>query len=164
MQDFKNEALESLKGELVVKSRTMVYGQKLSRLKLFRGPRHKVPGTQFRLWNGKAGEIPIIEWSRLWSYPSIDFWVFSKVEELRHDTSNHNRYLMGVVLDCYRDEALLQKLCNVNTTLNLHLQPWDGIFVDCFASALLSIPWVANLLKSLAEKRFVAGPCGQQDV
>ncbi|KAL2652206.1 hypothetical protein R1flu_020334 [Riccia fluitans] len=59
------------------------------------------------------------------------------------------------VLDCYRGEALLQKLCDVNTTLNLHLRPWDGLFVDCFASALLSIPWVANLLKSLAEKRFV---------
>ncbi|KAL2612874.1 hypothetical protein R1flu_024566 [Riccia fluitans] len=106
MRDFKNEALESLKGELAVKSRTMVYGQKLSRLELFRGPRHKVPGTQFRLWNGKAGEITIIEWSRLWSYPSTDFWVFSKVE-LRHDTSNHNRCLLGVVLDCYRGEALL---------------------------------------------------------
>ncbi|KAL2609221.1 hypothetical protein R1flu_027794 [Riccia fluitans] len=113
MQDFKNEALESLKGELAVKSQTMVYGQKLSLLELFRGPRHKVPGTQFRLWNGKA------------------------------------------VLDCYRDEALLQKLCDVNTTLNLRLRPWDGLFVDCFASALLSIPWVADLLKSLEEKRFV---------
>ncbi|KAL2614099.1 hypothetical protein R1flu_025791 [Riccia fluitans] len=48
MRDFKNEALESLKSELAVKSRTMVYGQKLSRLELFRGPRHKVLGTQFR--------------------------------------------------------------------------------------------------------------------
>ncbi|KAL2632081.1 hypothetical protein R1flu_016767 [Riccia fluitans] len=132
----------------------MVYGQKLSRLELFRGPRHKVPGTQFRLWNGKAGEIPITEWSRLWSYPSTDFWVFSKVE-LRHDTSNHNHRLLGVVLDCYRGEALLQKLCDVNTALNLRLRPWDGIFVDCFAWMLLSIPWVADLLKSLAEKRFV---------
>ncbi|KAL2644776.1 hypothetical protein R1flu_012363 [Riccia fluitans] len=62
---------------------------------------------------------------------------------------------MPIVLDCYRGEALLQKLCDVNTALNLHLRPWDGLFVDCFASVLLSIPWVANLLKSLAEKRFV---------
>ncbi|KAL2611281.1 hypothetical protein R1flu_022973 [Riccia fluitans] len=100
MRDFKNEALESLKGELAVKSQTMVYGQKLSRLELFRGPRHKVLGTQFKLWNGK-------------------------------------------------------KLCDVNTALNLRLRPWDGIFVDYFAWTLLSIPWVADLLKSLAEKRFV---------
>ncbi|KAL2632013.1 hypothetical protein R1flu_016699 [Riccia fluitans] len=154
MRDFKNEALESLKDELVVKSQTMVYGQKLSRLELFRGPRHKVLGTQFRLWNGKAGEILITEWSRLWSYPSTDFWVFSKVK-LCHDTSNHNCCLMGIVLDCYHGEALLQKLCDVNTALNLRPRSWDGIFVDCFASALLSIPWVADLLKSLAEKRFV---------
>ncbi|KAL2632902.1 hypothetical protein R1flu_004381 [Riccia fluitans] len=154
MQDFKNEALESLKGELALKSRTMVYGMKLIRLELFRAPRHKVLGKQFRLWNGKAGEIPIIEWSKLWSYPSTNFWVFSKVEP-RHDTSNHNCCLLGVVLDCYRGEALLQKWSDVNTALNLHLRPWDGLFMDYFASALLSIPWVAHLLKSLAEKRFV---------
>ncbi|KAL2611473.1 hypothetical protein R1flu_023165 [Riccia fluitans] len=148
------EALESLKDELALKSRTLVYGSKVSGLYLFQCPRHTIPGTQFRLRNGKAGEIPITKWPMLWSYPSTDFWVFSKVEP-RHDTTNDNRYLLGVVLDCYRGEALLQKLCDINTTLNLRLRPWDGLFMDCFASALLSISWVVDLLKSLAEKRFV---------
>ncbi|KAL2632995.1 hypothetical protein R1flu_004474 [Riccia fluitans] len=154
MHALKKEALESLKGELALKSRILVYDSKVSGFYLFQHPRHTVPGTQFRLWNGKAGEIPITEWAKLWSYPSTDFYVFSKVES-RHDTTNHNCCLLGVVLDCNHGETLLQNLCDLNTTLNLRLRPWDGLFLDCFASALLAIPWVADLLKSLAEKRFV---------
>ncbi|KAL2635078.1 hypothetical protein R1flu_006557 [Riccia fluitans] len=72
-----------------------------------------------------------------------------------HDTTNHNRCLLGVVLDCYHGKTLLQNLRDLNIALSLRLRPWDGLFLDYFASALLSIPWVADLLKSLAEKRFV---------
>ncbi|KAL2613001.1 hypothetical protein R1flu_024693 [Riccia fluitans] len=45
MRALKKEALESLKGELALKSQTLVYGSKISGLHLFRGPRHTLPGT-----------------------------------------------------------------------------------------------------------------------
>ncbi|KAL3685597.1 hypothetical protein R1sor_003619 [Riccia sorocarpa] len=124
-----------------------------ARLLLF-APQHTIPGTQFRLWSRKNGGIPITEWGKLWGYPSTDFWVFSK-QEARHDMAKHNRCFLAITLDTYRGEYLLQSLCSLNMALSLHLRPGDGLFLECFAAILLSLPWVAELLRSLVEKKFM---------
>ncbi|KAL3702551.1 hypothetical protein R1sor_020573 [Riccia sorocarpa] len=128
-------------------------GKSSVRLWLF-GPRHRVPGTQFRLWSAKKGGIQITSWSKIWEYPSTEFWVFSK-PEARHDIANHNRCLLAITLDTYRGESLLQSLCSLNMVLCLRLRPWDGLFLDCIAYSIVRIPWAAELLRSLVEKRFL---------
>ncbi|KAL3681658.1 hypothetical protein R1sor_024614 [Riccia sorocarpa] len=117
-------------------------------------PRHRVPGTQFRLWSAKKGGIPITSCSKIWEYPSTEFWVFSKPKP-RHDIANHNRCLLAITLDCYRGESLLQSLCSLNMVICLRLRPWDGLFLDCIAYSIVRIPWAAELLRSLVEKKFL---------
>ncbi|KAL3691474.1 hypothetical protein R1sor_005125 [Riccia sorocarpa] len=131
-----------------------IHASKSSARLLMFPPQHTIPGTQFRLWSTKNEGIPITEWGKVWGYPSTDFWVFSK-QEARHDMAKHNRCLLAITLDTYHGESLLQSLCSLNMALSLRLRPGDGLFLECFAAVLLSLPWVAELLRSLVEKKFL---------
>ncbi|KAL3681315.1 hypothetical protein R1sor_024271 [Riccia sorocarpa] len=117
-----------------------------SRLKLYPPP-HRVTSTQFRKWSQMDAGVKISDWTYMWDYPFNKCWIFS-AKGTRGETTCHNQALVT------GDDAL-QMLCKINMALCIRLRPWDGIFLEHFAQALLVMPWALDILNTLVEKQLV---------
>ncbi|KAL3681622.1 hypothetical protein R1sor_024578 [Riccia sorocarpa] len=94
------------------------------------------------------------DWTYLWDYPSNKCWIFS-AKGTRGETTCHNRALVTVAIDVPRGDDALQMLCKINMALCIRLRPWDGIFLEHFAQALLVMPWALDILNTLVEKQLM---------
>ncbi|KAL3691012.1 hypothetical protein R1sor_004663 [Riccia sorocarpa] len=150
----KKKYLDSLHQELSDKTCAFIRSIKQgSRLKLYPPP-HRVTGTQFRKWSQMENGVKMIDWTYLWDYPSNKCWIFS-AKGTRGETTCHNRALVTVAIDVPRGDDALQMLCKINMVLCIRLRPWDGIFLEHFAQALLVTPWALDILNTLVEKQLV---------
>ncbi|KAL3677621.1 hypothetical protein R1sor_027569 [Riccia sorocarpa] len=150
----KKKYLDSLHQELSDKTCAFIRSIKQgSRLKLYPPP-HRVTGTQFRKWSQMEIGVKMIEWTHLWDYPSNKCWIFS-AKCTPGETTCHNRALVTVAIDVPRGDDALQMLCKINMALCIRLRPWDGIFLELFAQALLVTPWALDILNTLVEKQLV---------
>ncbi|KAL3695113.1 hypothetical protein R1sor_008764 [Riccia sorocarpa] len=102
--------------------------------------------------DGCRGKIS--DWTYLWDYSSNKCWIFS-AKGTRGETTCHNRALVTVAIDVPRGDDALQMLCKINMALCIRLRPWDGIFLEHFAQALLVMPWALDILNTLVEKELV---------
>ncbi|KAL3702152.1 hypothetical protein R1sor_020174 [Riccia sorocarpa] len=150
----KKKYLDSLHQELSDKTCAFIRSIKQgSRLKLYPPP-HRVTGTQFQKWSQMEIRVKMIEWTHLWDYPSNKCWIFS-AKCTPCETTCHNRALVTVAIDVPRGDNALQMLCKINMALCIRLRPWDGIFLELFAHALLVTPWALDILNTLVEKQLV---------
>ncbi|KAL3686094.1 hypothetical protein R1sor_004116 [Riccia sorocarpa] len=150
----KKKYLDSLHQELSDKTCAFIRSIKQgSRLKLYPPP-HRVTGTQFRKWSQMEIGVKMIEWTHLWDYPSNKCWIFL-AKCTPGETTCHNRVLVTVAIDVPRGDDALQMLCKINMALCIQLRPWDGIFLELFAQALLVTPWALDILNTLVEKQLV---------
>ncbi|KAL3698450.1 hypothetical protein R1sor_012526 [Riccia sorocarpa] len=94
------------------------------------------------------------DWTYLWDYTSNKCWIFSP-KGTRGETTCHNQTLVTVAIDVPRGDDALQMLCKINMALCIRLRPWDGIFLEHFAQALLVMPWAMDILNTLVEKQLV---------
>ncbi|KAL3696174.1 hypothetical protein R1sor_010250 [Riccia sorocarpa] len=78
----------------------------------------------------------MIDWTYLWDYPSNKCWIFL-AKGTRGETTCHNRALVTVAIDVPRGDDALHMLFKINMVLCIRLRPWDGIFLEHFAQALL---------------------------
>ncbi|KAL3694922.1 hypothetical protein R1sor_008573 [Riccia sorocarpa] len=143
----KKKYLDSLHQELSDKTCAFIRSFKQgSRLKLYPPP-HRVIGTQFWKWSQMENGVKISDWTYLWDYPSN--------KGTRGETTCHNRALVTVAIDVPRGDDALQRLCQINMALCILLRPWDGIFLELSAQALLVMPWALDILNTLVEKQLV---------
>ncbi|KAL3688888.1 hypothetical protein R1sor_015197 [Riccia sorocarpa] len=150
----KKKYLDSLHQELSDKTCAFIRSIKQgSRLKLYPPP-HRVSGTQFRKWSQMENGVKMIDWTYLWDYPSNKCWIFS-AKGTRGEITCHNRALVTVAFDVPCGDDALQMLCKINMALCIRLRPWDGIFLEHFAQALLIMPWALDILNTLVEKQLV---------
>ncbi|KAL3678435.1 hypothetical protein R1sor_021391 [Riccia sorocarpa] len=150
----KKKYLDSLHQELSNKTCAFIRSFKQgSRLKLYPPP-HRVTGTLFKKWSHMENGVKISDWTYLWDYPSDKCWIFS-AKGTRGETTCHNRALVTVAIDVPRGDDALQMLCKINMALCIWLRPWDGIFLEHFAQALLVMPWALDILNTLVEKQLV---------
>ncbi|KAL3675401.1 hypothetical protein R1sor_025349 [Riccia sorocarpa] len=150
----KKKYLDSLHQELSDKTCAFIRSIKQgSRLKLYPPP-HRVTDTQFRKWSQMEIGVKMIKWTHLWDYPSNKCWIFS-AKCTPGETTCHNRALVTVAIDVPRGDDALQMLCKINMALCIRLRPWDGIFLELFAQALLVTPWALDILNTLVEKQLV---------
>ncbi|KAL3687087.1 hypothetical protein R1sor_013396 [Riccia sorocarpa] len=80
---------------------------------------------------------------------------FKQAKGTRGETTCHNRALVTVAIDVPRGDDALHMLCKINMALCIRLRPWDGIFLEHFAQALLVMPWALDILNTLVEKQLV---------
>ncbi|KAL3699017.1 hypothetical protein R1sor_017039 [Riccia sorocarpa] len=155
MRALKKEYLQELSDGLSRKTVGAIRGLKSARRVHYFRPTHTVHGAQFRLWSPVNIGVQVVDWGHLWGYPSTDYWVFSSRVPAQ-EIGYHNRSLMTVDLDIPRSWPLVQALCDLNSALCIRLRPWDGIFLEHFAPTILGLPWVADMLRILLEKKFVS--------
>ncbi|KAL3690569.1 hypothetical protein R1sor_016878 [Riccia sorocarpa] len=132
----KKKYLDSMHQELSDKTCAFIRSIKQgSRLKPYPPP-HRVTSTQFRKWSQMEIGVKMIEWTHLWDYPSNKCWIFL-AKCTPGETTCHNRALVTVAIDVPRGDDALQMLCKINMALCIRLRPWDSIFLELFAQALL---------------------------
>ncbi|KAL3699618.1 hypothetical protein R1sor_017640 [Riccia sorocarpa] len=88
-----------------------------------------------------------------WEITGVPAMRALKKEYLQELSDGLSRKTVGAIRGL---KSARQALCDLNSALCIRLRPWDGIFLEYFAPTILGLPWVADILRKLLEKKFVS--------